>query len=78
MSWFERWRGKSDKPRTSRQISGAAAEEAALRFLCSQGLQEVQRNFRCRGGEIDLIMQQHDTLVFVEPWPASRRPSNDA
>jgi putative endonuclease len=66
MSLLDRWRGKTGKPRTSKQLSGDAAEDAALTFLRGQGLVEVQRNFRCRGGEIDLIMQQHDTLVFVE------------
>ena len=52
--------------RTSRQISGDAAEDAALVFLLQQGMSEVVRNFRCKGGEIDLIMQERDTLVFVE------------
>ena len=32
----------------------------------ARGLQPVTRNYRCRGGEIDLIMRQGDTLVFVE------------
>lgn len=45
---------------------GAEYEDAALRFLQNQGLRLVARNYRCRGGEIDLIMQQDDYLVFVE------------
>lgn len=45
---------------------GAAAEAAARRFLEHQGLRLVFANFRCRGGEIDLIMQQADVLVFAE------------
>ncbi|EQC03409.1 hypothetical protein K931_15449 [Aeromonas salmonicida subsp. pectinolytica 34mel] len=32
----------------------------------ARGLQPVTRNYRCRGGEIDLIMRQGNTLVFVE------------
>ena len=32
----------------------------------ARGLQPVTRNYRCRGGEIDLIMRQGETLVFVE------------
>ena len=45
---------------------GATAERAALAFLVSQGLQLVSRNFRCRGGEVDLIMLHHGCLIFVE------------
>jgi len=53
-------------PRTARQIEGAAAEELALHFLQGQGLTLVERNFRCKGGEIDLVMLERDSLVFVE------------
>jgi len=52
--------------RTERQIQGQAGEDAALRHLERQGLALVTRNFRCKGGEIDLIMQEHGMLVFVE------------
>jgi len=45
---------------------GARAELHACRFLQAQGLQVVQRNYRCRWGEIDLVMRQGSTLVFVE------------
>lgn len=45
---------------------GAAAEELAARHLQTQGLKILARNYRCRGGEIDLIAQEQDTLVFVE------------
>ncbi|MBI5461145.1 MAG: YraN family protein [Gammaproteobacteria bacterium] len=50
----------------SRQQQGAHAEELACRFLQRQGLRLVARNYRCRQGEIDLIMQDRDNLVFVE------------
>lgn len=53
-------------PRTHKQIEGQAAEDAALHYLQQQGLKLLQRNFRCKGGEIDLILQQQHTLVFVE------------
>ncbi len=52
--------------RTPAQCAGDAAEQAALHFLEQQGLTLVQRNFRCKLGEIDLIMQEGSTLVFVE------------
>ncbi|MCB1632041.1 MAG: YraN family protein [Pseudomonadales bacterium] len=45
---------------------GRAAEDHALQQLSTQGLRLVARNFRCRLGEIDLVMRDGDTLVFVE------------
>ncbi len=51
---------------TSRIAQGAAAEELALRYLEAQGLTLVMRNFRCRTGELDLIMRDGGSLVFVE------------
>ena len=36
------------------------------RYLQERGLAPVERNFRCRHGEIDLVMLDHDCLVFVE------------
>ena len=54
------------RSRTARQIAGDAAEDRALEYLRKQGLTLVERNFRCKGGEIDLILQDRDALVFVE------------
>ena len=48
------------------QQAGQAAEVRALRYLQTQGLTLQQQNFRCRFGEIDLIMRDGDALVFVE------------
>ena len=45
---------------------GKAAEDAALAYLQQAGLKLVERNFRTRAGEIDLIMSDGNTLVFVE------------
>lgn len=45
---------------------GAAAEELAGRYLEARGLRIVARNFRCRGGELDLVAREGETLVFVE------------
>jgi putative endonuclease len=45
---------------------GAQAEQAAEHFLHKQGLKTVAKNYRCKLGEIDLIMAQHDELIFVE------------
>jgi putative endonuclease len=46
--------------------SGRTAEHRAGAFLRRQGLRLVDRNYRTPRGEIDLIMQDGDTLVFVE------------
>lgn len=51
-----------EPPRTQ----GSHAEELACRYLLRQGLQLITRNYRCRRGEIDLIMRDADNLVFVE------------
>jgi putative endonuclease len=45
---------------------GQWAEELAYQYLCEQGLQSVERNYRCKIGEIDLIMLDGKILVFVE------------
>jgi putative endonuclease len=47
-------------------LRGAEAEQRSADYLASQGLRLLARNWRCRGGEIDLIMMDGRTLVFVE------------
>ena len=47
-------------------LLGQSAEAHAERFLIAQGLKRVARNWRCRFGEIDLVMREGATLVFVE------------
>ena len=47
-------------------MNGAQAEHWAEHYLLSQGLKLIARNYRGRFGEIDLIMQDKETLVFVE------------
>ncbi len=51
---------------TGRQLAGSAAEDLAARHLESQGLAIIDRNWRCRAGEIDLVARDGATLVFVE------------
>ncbi|GMR04006.1 MAG: YraN family protein [Gammaproteobacteria bacterium] len=45
---------------------GNQAEELACVYLQNNGLKLVERNYRSPFGEIDLVMQQQETLVFVE------------
>lgn len=51
---------------TTTQAHGGAAEELAARHLAARGLRVVERNFRVRGGEIDLVCDDGGTTVFVE------------
>jgi putative endonuclease len=48
------------------KTTGDAAERIAEQYLQQHHLKTVARNYRCRFGEIDLIMQHADVLVFVE------------
>jgi putative endonuclease len=48
------------------QSIGAVAEDVAARFLARQKLGVLARNYRVRGGEIDLVCEDGRTIVFVE------------
>lgn len=45
---------------------GVKSEKQALAYLQGQGLSLVCQNYYCRFGEIDLIMLDQETLVFIE------------
>jgi len=48
------------------QTSGKQAEDLACQHLQQQGLRLLERNYTTRFGEIDLVMRDKDTTVFVE------------
>ena len=50
----------------TRQAQGAAAEQLAADYLQGRGLRLIERNFRVRGGEIDLVCRDGASTVFVE------------
>jgi len=50
----------------TRAAVGSEKEQLGCRYLEGRGLRLVARNYRCRHGEIDLVMRDGDTLVFVE------------
>ena len=50
----------------SKNNAGLAAEQLAATFLLNHGLKLVMQNYHCKFGEIDLIMKDGQTLVFVE------------
>lgn len=54
------------KKLSEKQIQGRNWEQVACKHLEQHGLQLVEANFTCKGGEIDLIMRDGDSLVFVE------------
>ena len=45
---------------------GRRGEDLAAEYLAGEGLQLVERNWRCSQGEIDLVARDGDELVFVE------------
>jgi len=51
---------------TPRRQLGDAGEEAAAELLRKGGYRIVARNYRCRRGEVDLIAERGELLVFVE------------
>ena len=51
---------------SSKQRQGQLGEQRALAYLETQGLTLVETNFRCKAGEIDLILREGAALVFVE------------
>jgi len=52
---------------------GEKGEEVAARFLQKKGYRVLARNFRSRFGEVDIVAQDKDTIVFVEVRTGSRR-----
>ena len=56
-----------------RNQRGASAETQAARLLLATGYRIVERNFRCKAGELDIVARDGDVLVFVEV----RSRSND-
>jgi putative endonuclease len=52
--------------------SGTRAEELCAGLLQAAGLRVIERNWRCRHGEIDLIAEEGRTLVFAEVRMRSR------
>lgn len=47
-------------------LRGKSAEDQALVFLSNHGLKLVARNYRCKQGELDLVMRDQQVLVIVE------------
>ena len=50
----------------TRIAQGAVAERDAAQLLIAAGYEIVERNYRCKAGELDLIARDDGVLVFVE------------
>jgi putative endonuclease len=61
-----------------KQLLGKFAENQAEKLLAAAGLRILHLNYRCRQGEIDIIAQDGDTLVFVEVRSRSRQDYGSA
>lgn len=47
-------------------MKGQEAEDEAVKYLAEKGYSILDRNYRIRGGEIDIVAENADDLVFVE------------
>lgn len=56
----------NNNPNHNKRAHGALYERRAEDYLQRQGLRPETRNYQCKLGEIDLIMRQGSTLVFIE------------
>lgn len=51
---------------TLKQLLGNRAERTSEKLLLNAGMRLLARNYRCKQGELDLVMRDADTVVFVE------------
>ena len=50
----------------NKRVVGGRQEEKACRFLSDAGLTILERNWRVRAGEIDIIAREGETICFIE------------
>jgi putative endonuclease len=50
----------------NRRRKGARGEETAAQYLTAKGWRIIERNWRCRSGEVDIIAETDGTLIFIE------------
>ena len=64
-AWFL-WEEKGSWVVDNKIQRGASAEADAAQLLATAGYRIVERNFRCKAGELDIVARDRDVLVFVE------------
>jgi putative endonuclease len=57
---------QNSKPDTYKKLLGAWGEQQAEVYLINHGLIIIDKNFRTRAGEVDIIAREEDELIFVE------------
>ncbi len=66
-NWLDTWRFRQmERFADRRHRLGWDGEKAATQYLKQQGMKLLVPRYRCRHGEVDLVMRDGDTLVFVE------------
>ncbi len=60
------WNKSTQDQSTTSASKGQITEQYAQQYLTKQGLTLVEKNFHSRQGEVDLIMLDGDTYVFIE------------
>lgn len=70
MKWFggETPQSSAERVSTNNISTGNRGEEIAANFLIARGYRIIERNFRCKGGEVDIITRDpiDKSLIFVE------------
>jgi putative endonuclease len=57
---------KGVRPVPARRALGASGEDLAAGWYAAEGYQVLDRNWRCREGELDLVLRRRDVVVFCE------------
>jgi putative endonuclease len=57
--------GENSKGKQNARV-GNRGEELAAAFLERNGIAVIERNYRCKGGEVDIVAKDGNTLVFIE------------
>ncbi|WP_057832637.1 YraN family protein [Colwellia sp. TT2012] len=60
------WNKRATRQNDTGTDKGKVSEQFAEQFLVKQGLSLIDKNYHCRQGEVDLIMLDGDTYVFIE------------
>ncbi|MFB5759748.1 YraN family protein [Paenibacillus medicaginis] len=59
-------KGARDGLSDNRRSKGTLGEEMAAQYLTGKGWRIIERNWRCRSGEVDIIAEKEGTLIFIE------------